>query len=284
MTIEELPKKTHVVRIGPARGWQAINLAELWEYHELFYFLTWRAVKIRYKQTLLGVAWAVLQPLGMMLVFTLVFGRLVKVPSDGAPYPIFVYTALLPWQLFSRAVADSASSLVTDQRTITKIYFPRLIVPTSSVLAAMVDLAIAGVLIVGLMFLYGIVPSLQVLWLPAFVLLMFVTSLGIGLWLSALNMEFRDVQYLVPFFNQAMIFLTPVVYPASLVPEQWRSLYSLNPMVGVVEGFRWSLLDTGSGPGAALGVSIAMASALFVSGLFFFRQRERVFADVAGGG
>ncbi len=270
--------------IRPTKGWHFLDIRELWEYRELIYFLTWRDIKVRYKQTAVGVAWAVLQPLAMMVVFTLFFGRLAKIPSEGIPYPLFAYTALLPWQLFSRSISQSTNSLVTDQRLITRVYFPRIIVPMATVLAAIVDFAIAAVLLVVLMFIYGVAPGVAVIWLPFFVLLMLVTALGVGFWLSALNVEYRDVMYTVPFLNQFWLFLTPVVYPSSLVPEKWRILYGLNPMAGVVEGFRWALLGVGEGPSPMLIVSILVAIFLFVSGIIWFRYRERTFVDVVGSG
>jgi len=277
---EEIP----VFRIRATSGWRFLDLRELWTYRELIYFLTWRDVKVRYKQTAIGVAWSVLQPLAMMVVFTLFFGRLAKIPSEGVPYPVFAYTALLPWQLFSRTLAESTNSLVTDQRLITRVYFPRIIVPLATTLAGIVDFAIAAGLLIVLLVFYGITPGAAVVWIPLFALLMIVTVLGAGFWLSALNVEYRDVMYIVPFLNQFWLFLTPVVYPSSMVPEQWRLLYGLNPMVGVVEGFRWSLLGTGQAPGFMLAASVAVAIALFVSGIIWFRRRERTFVDAVGSG
>jgi lipopolysaccharide transport system permease protein len=273
-----------VFRIRPTSGWRFLDVRELWAYRELIYFLTWRDIKVRYKQTAIGVAWAVLQPLAMMTVFTLFFGRLAKVPSEGAPYPLFAYTALLPWQLFSRTLSESTNSLVTDQRLITRVYFPRIIVPTATTLAALMDFGIAAVLLVVLMFFYGVTPGMTLVWLPLFVLLTLITVLGVGFWLSALNVEYRDVMYIVPFLNQFWLFLTPVVYPSTLVPEQWRLLYGLNPMVGVVEGFRWALLGTGDGPGLMVAASAMVAISLFVSGIIWFRRRERTFVDAIGSG
>ena len=270
--------------IQPTTGWRFLDLGELWAYRELIYFLTWRDVKIRYKQTALGFLWVLIQPLAMMVVFTLFFGKLAKIPSEGVPYPIFAFAALLPWQLFSRSLSDSSNSLVADQRLITRVYFPRIIVPTASTFAAMADFAVASALLVGLMAWYGIVPSINVLFLPAFLLLMLVTSLGIGLWLAALNLEFRDVRYMLPFLSQILLFLTPVVYPSSLVPDRWRLVYGLNPMAGVVEGFRWALLGVGPGPSPLLMASATMATALFLGGIVFFRWRERTFVDVVGSG
>lgn len=270
--------------IRPTTGWRFLDLRELWTYRELIYFLTWRDIKVRYKQTAIGVAWAILQPLAMMVVFTLFFGRLAKVPSEGVPYPLFTYVALLPWQLFSRTISESTNSLVTDQRLITRVYFPRIIVPLSTTLAAIVDFVIAAGLLVLLMFIYGITPGAAVVWLPLFVLLMLLTALGIGFWLSALNVEYRDVMYVVPFLNQFWLFLTPVVYPSSLVPQQWRVLYGLNPMTGVVEGFRWALLGVGEGPSPMVAASTLVAISLFVSGIVWFRGRERTFVDAIGSG
>jgi lipopolysaccharide transport system permease protein len=273
-----------IIRVVPSRGLRSLNLRELWEYHELIYFLTWRNIKVRYKQTALGVAWAVLQPLVMMLVFTLFFGKLAKVPSEGIPYPVFAYAGLLPWQIFSRAISESSDSLVSDQRLITRVYFPRMIVPMATVLAALMDVAIASLLLVGLMLFYGLIPGATVVYIPLVVLLMVITALGIGFWLSALNLEYQDVRYIVPFLNQFLFFLVPVVYPSTLVPQRWRLIYGLNPMTGVVEGFRWALLGTGPGPSLMLGCSVAVAILLFFGGMLFFRWRERNFVDVVGSG
>jgi lipopolysaccharide transport system permease protein len=256
----------------------------LWAYRELIYFLTWRDIKVRYKQTAIGVAWAVLQPLAMMLIFTVFFGRLAKIPSEGIPYPLFAYAALLPWQLFSRTITESTNSLVADQRLITRVYFPRIIVPISTTLAAVVDFIISAVLLLGMMVFYGVVPSATVIWLPLFVFLMVVTALGVGFWLSALNVEYRDVAYTIPFLNQFWFFLTPVVYPSSLVPERWQTLYGLNPLVGVIEGFRWALLGVGKGPSQMLAVSIPIALGLFITGIVWFRRREQMFVDALGSG
>jgi lipopolysaccharide transport system permease protein len=270
--------------IRPTRGWRFLDFRELWVYRELIYFLAWRDVKVRYKQTAIGVAWTVLQPLIMMLVFTLFFGKLAKIPSEGVPYPLFAYVALLPWQLFSRTIGESTNSLIRDQQLISRVYFPRIIVPVSTTLVALVDFVVASVLLVILMGIYGFTPGLTAVWLPFFVLLLLVTALGIGFWLSALNVKYRDVVYTVPFLNQIWLFLTPVVYPSSLVPDQWRVLYGLNPMVGVIEGFRWSLLGVGDGPGLMLLTSGVVAVALFLSGIIWFRRRERTFGDLVGSG
>ena len=270
----------HKVIIKPSRSWAPLRLPELWQYRELLYFLTWRDIKVRYKQTVLGAAWAIIQPLFMMVVFSLFFGRLAKVPSEGAPYPIFAYAGLLPWQLFSRALTDASTSLVMNERLITKAYFPRLIVPTSAVLAALVDFAIAFGILILMMFYYRIVPTSAVLTLPLFVLLALMTALGLGFWLSALDVQYRDVRYTIPFLTQFWLFATPVVYPSSIVPVSWRVLYGLNPMAGAVEGFRWALLGKSEGPGSLLVVSIAVALIMFVSGVYYFRRMEKTFADV----
>ncbi len=269
-----------VLRIQPSRGWVPLNLSELWEYRELFYFLTWRDVKVRYKQTMLGAAWAIIQPFFTMVVFSLFFGQLGKIPSDGIPYPIFSYAALVPWTFFANGLAQSSNSLVGSANLITKVYFPRLVVPLSSVLSGVVDFVLAFTVLLGMMFYYGIVPTLNVLVLPLLFLLALVTSLGVGLWLSALNVEFRDVRYVVPFLTQFWLFTTPIAYPSSLLQEPWRTLYGVNPMVGVVEGFRWALLGTDTAPGPIIAVSTLMSLALLIGGMFYFRRMEKTFADV----
>jgi lipopolysaccharide transport system permease protein len=266
--------------IDPPSSWTSIGFRELWDYRELLYFLIWRDVKVRYKQTALGAAWAVIQPVFMMLVFSLFFGRLGKIPSDGIPYPVFTFCALLPWQLFAHAVGESSISLVGNQNLITKVYFPRLVVPISAVLGGMVDFAIAFVILLLMIFYYGIVPSLAIVTLPAFLLLAIMTALGVGLWLSALNVQYRDVRYTINFLIQFWLFATPVAYPSSLVPERWRALYGLNPMAGVVEGFRWALLGKSEPPGALLWVSVAVVILLLIGGLYYFRRMEQQFADV----
>lgn len=268
------------IDIEPTRGWAALNLREVWRYRELLYFLTWRDVKVRYKQTVIGAAWAILQPFLTMVVFSIIFGRLVGVPSEGVPYPIFVYTALLPWTFFATALAQSGTSLANNAHLISKIYFPRLIVPIAAVLAGLVDFAVAFVVLLGMMFFYGFVPGVEMLTIPLFLLLALMTSLGIGLWLSALDAKYRDIRYTVPFLIQFWLFATPVAYPSSLVPEQWRLLYGLNPMAGVVEGFRWALLGREAAPGGLILVSALVVLLVFVGGLFFFRRVERQFADV----
>lgn len=273
------PQRTTILR--PARGWSALNLKELWVYRELIYFMTWKDLKVRYKQTLLGASWAILQPFLTMVVFSIFFGELAGVPSDGVPYPIFAFTALLPWTLFSKALSDASRSLVQSSHMITKVYFPRLILPLASVLAGVVDFFLALLVLMGMMVFYQVAPTSAVWALPLFLLLALVTALGVGLWLSALNVLYRDIGYILPFLTQFWLFITPIAYPASMVPEQWRILYALNPMTGVVEGFRWALLGTQQANSwMMLGVSTLIAVAVLVSGLFYFRRMERLFADM----
>jgi lipopolysaccharide transport system permease protein len=269
-----------MTRIEPSKGWVSLGLHELWEYRELLYFLVWRDLKVRYKQTVMGVSWAIIQPLFTMIIFSLFFGRLAKVPSDGLPYPIFSYSALVPWTFFANALTQASNSLVTSANMIRKIYFPRLTMPIATVLAGVVDFVLAFGVLLGMMLFYRLVPTVNVLWLPLFLLLALVTSLGVGLWLSAMNVQFRDVRYVVPFLTQAWLFATPIAYPSSLLSEPWRTLYGINPMVGVVEGFRWALLGTNTAPGPIIVVSSLMALALLVSGAFYFRRMEKTFADV----
>ena len=269
-----------VIRIEPSQGWVSLKLRELWEYRELLYFLTWRDIKVRYKQTVLGAAWAIIQPFFTMVVFSLFFGKLAKVASDGLPYPIFSYAALVPWSFFSHGLNQASNSLVGGARLITKVYFPRLAMPLATVLSGIVDFALAFIVLLGMMFTYGIAPTINVLWLPLLLLLALVTSLGVGLWLSAMNVQFRDVRYTVPFLTQFWLFITPIAYPSSLLPQPWRTLYGINPMAGVVEGFRWALLSTETAPGPIIIVSSLAALALLVSGAFYFRRMEKTFADV----
>jgi lipopolysaccharide transport system permease protein len=275
-----LAERVPVAIIRPSKGWNSPEFWELWEYRELLYFLIWRDIKVRYKQTVLGVAWAIIQPFFTMVVFSLFFGWLAKMPSEGIPYPIFTYSALVPWMYFANALALSSSSLVLDERLITKVYFPRLIIPMSAVLSGLLDFAIAFLVLVGMILFYGIVPTAAIFTLPFFVLLAAATALGAGLWLSALNVQYRDVRYAIPFLVQFWLFATPVAYPSSLLPEQWRVVYGLNPMAGVVEGFRWALLGHGQVPGPLLIVSVLTAAGLLVSGLYYFRRMEDTFADV----
>jgi lipopolysaccharide transport system permease protein len=266
--------------IRPPRGWASLGLSELWEYRELLYFLTWRDVKVRYKQTALGAAWAIIQPFFMMVVFSLFFGRLGKMPSDGIPYPVFTFCALLPWQLFAHALTESSNSLVANERLITKVYFPRLVVPIAAVLGGLVDFVIAFVILIAMMLYYGVVPTRAIVTLPGFLLLAIMTALGVGLWLSALNVQYRDVRYTINFLIQFWLFATPVAYATSIVPAKWRTLYGLNPMAGVVEGFRWALLGKSAPPGALLWVSVAVVAVILIGGLYYFRRMEAEFADV----
>jgi len=267
------------LRIAPSRGWVSLKLGELWEYRELLYFLIWRDIKVRYKQTVLGAAWAIIQPLFTMVVFSLFFGQLGKMPSDGLPYPIFSFAALVPWTFFANGLGQSSNSLVGSSNLITKVYFPRLVVPLAAVLSGVVDFVLAFLVLLGMMFFFGIVPTVNALWLPLLFLLALITSLGVGLWFSALNVEFRDVRYLVTFVTQLWLFATPIAYPSSMLPEPWRTIYGLNPMAGVVEGFRWALLGTNSAPGPIIAVSSTAAVVILITGAFYFRRMERTFAD-----
>jgi lipopolysaccharide transport system permease protein len=271
---------TQVLVLEPSKGFVRLNLRDTWTYRELLYFLVWRDVKVRYKQTALGVAWAILQPVMTMVVFSVFFGRLAKMPSDGIAYPVFAFAALLPWQLFSYALTESSNSLVGSQHLITKVYFPRLVVPLAAVLAGIVDFAIAFAVLLGLMWFYGITPTGAIVLLPLFVLFAIVTALAVGLWLSSLNVKYRDVRYTVPFLTQLWLIATPVAYPSSLVPEKWRALLGLNPMAGVVEGFRWALLGQTQEPGPLLAVSVVAVVILLIGGLMYFRQMEATFADM----
>ncbi len=268
------------ILIKPSKGWVSLRLDELWAYRELLYFFIWRDVKIRYKQTIMGVSWAIIQPLFTMVIFSLFFGRLAGIPSDDVPYPIFSYSALVPWTFFSNAFIQASNSLVNNAGMIKKIYFPRLAVPLATVLAGSFDFVLAFIVLLGMMLYFGITPTINVIWLPFFVLLALITSLGVGLWFSVMNVQFRDVRYIVPFLSQAWMFATPIAYPSSLLPEPWRTLYGLNPMAGVVEGFRWALLGTKTAPGPIIIVSTLVSVALLVSGAFYFRRMEKTFADV----
>jgi lipopolysaccharide transport system permease protein len=269
-----------VVRIRPSGGWRAIHLTELWRYRELLYFLTLRDVKLRYKQTALGVAWAVLQPLATMAVFAIFFGKLGKMPSDGRPYALFVLVSLLPWQLFAYALTQSSNSLVAEQRLITKVYFPRLIIPVASVLSGLVDFFVALVLVVIGMAIFGVIPTVAILALPVFVFFAVLTALAVGLWLSALNVQYRDVRYTIPFLTQFWMFASPVAYPASLIPEPYRAWYGLNPMAGVIEGTRWALLGTDAPSWGLMAVSAMVVVLLLAGGMYYFKRMEKTFADV----
>ena len=271
--------KLHIV-IEPPKGWAPIELREIWSYRELLFFLTWRDVKLRYKQTALGVAWAILQPVLTMVIFSVIFGNLAKLPSGGIPYPIFTYTALLPWQLFAFALASSSNSLVGNQNLISKVYFPRLVIPFSSVMAGVLDFGVSFLVLMGMMIFYNIHISAIILILPVFILLAVISALAVGLWLSALNVQYRDVRYAIPFLTQFWMYATPIAYSSELIPEKWRWLYSLNPMTGVVEGFRWALLGESSLDVFSLGISAIVIVALLISGLYYFKRLESTFADI----
>lgn len=276
--LESLPSPLIIIK--PSTGWLGLNLPEIWDRRELLYFLTWREVKVRYKQTLLGAAWALLQPLFTMVIFSLFFGRLAKLPSDGIPYPVFAFTALVPWIFFSNGLTQSANSLINNSQLITKIYFPRLLVPTAAVLGGVIDFLLAFGLLILMILWYGVGIHASIVWIPLFVLLAFVSSLGAGLWLSALNVEYRDIRHTVPFLVQMWMFATPIAYPSSLLHEPWHTLYALNPMVGVVEGFRWAILGTKTRPDSILLVSSAIAILALITGALFFRRTEKRFADL----
>ena len=266
--------------IQPRRSLFDLDLQAVWYYRELLYFLTWRDVKVRYKQTVIGTAWALIQPLMTMIIFTVIFGKFAKIPSDGFPYPVFAYTALLPWHFFSQAITRSSTSLVHSANLISKVYFPRLIVPIAAALGPLVDFAVAFVVLLGMMVWFHITPSLGILALPFFILLALLTALAVCLFLSALNVKYRDVGHTIPFLVQFWMYASPVAYPVSLVPEKWQLLYSLNPMVGVIEGFRWALLGKSSLDFAVMAVSTMVVVVLLFGGIIYFRQMERTFADV----
>jgi len=272
--------RKNVLRIEPSRGWVPLKMRDLWEYRELVYFLVWRNVKIRYKQTALGASWAIIQPFMTMLVFSLFFGRLAKVPSDNVPYPIFSFAGLVPWTFFANSLSLASNSLIGSAHLITKVYFPRLAIPIATVLSGVVDFAVAFLMLLVMMMYYGITPMWRMLWLPLFLLLTLVTALGVSLWLSALSVEYRDVQHVMPFILQFWLFATPIAYSSSLLSEPWRTVYGLNPMVGVVEGFRWALLGTNTAPGPIIIVSSLAALIVLVGGAFYFRRMERTFADI----
>lgn len=269
-----------ITLIQPVRGWLALNLREIWDYRELLFFLVWRDIKVRYKQTLLGASWAILQPVFTMVVFSVFFGRLAKIPSDGIPYPIFSYTGLLPWTFFAAGLANGANSLVRDSILVKRVYFPRLIPPVSAVIGGLLDFFLAFLVLVAMMIYYGLFPTLaSIVWLPACLLLALMTAMGVGLWLAALNALYRDIRYVVPFLTQFWMYATPVVYPSSLLEEPWRTLYGLNPMVSVVEGFRWSLLRQSQPRLSMFALSLVTALILLVTGAFFFRRMEPHYAD-----
>jgi lipopolysaccharide transport system permease protein len=271
--------QVEMFHIQPSGTWVSLGLGELWRYRELLYFFVWRDIKIRYKQTLLGASWAIIQPFFTMVVFSLFFGRLANVPSDGIPYPIFSYSALVPWTFFANGVMQASNSLVMNSNMVKKIYFPRLAMPIGSVLAGILDFCLAFLVLIVMMFFYHIYPTGNIVWLPFFFLLAMVTTVGVSLWLSAMNVQFRDVRYIVPFLVQIWLFITPIAYSSSMLSEPWRTLYGINPMAGVVEGFRWALLGTDA-PGPIIWVSTLVAILMLVSGIIYFRRMETSFADV----
>lgn len=266
--------------IEPTKGWRALKPGELWEYRELLYFLMWKDIKVRYKQTVIGAAWAIIQPFVTMVIFSLFFGKLAKIPSEGVPYPIFAYSALVVWTYFANSVTSAAQSVVNYQNVITKVYFPRIFLPLSHIIRNLLDFGLAFIILLGMMFYYRIVPTVYLWTIPLFLLLAVLTAAGVGLWLSSLNVLYRDVQYATAFLVQAWLFATPIAYPSSIVPEKWRALYGLNPMAGVVEGFRWALLGSTAPDFRMISVSVLVVIAFFVGGLFFFRFTETTFADV----
>ena len=274
------PGKLLRTRRQPSKGWAWPKFRELWEYRELLFFFAWRDIKVRYRQTVMGMMWAIIQPFFTMVIFSLFFGRLANIPSDGIPYPIFSFTALVPWTFFANALAQASNSLVSNANMVKKIYFPRLALPIATVLAGVVDFALASLVLLGMMLYYDLAPTINIIWLPFFALLAMVTSIGVSLWLAAMNVQFRDVRYTIPFLTQAWLFLTPIAYPSSLLSDPWRTVYGLNPMAGVVEGFRWALLGTDTAPGKMVIVSALVAVTLFITGAFYFRRMEQSFADV----
>lgn len=275
-----LVSENTVVRIEPTKGWVSLKLNELWEYRELLYFLIWRDVKVRYKQTVLGCAWAIIQPFFTMVVFSVFFGNLAKMPSDGIPYPIFSYAALVPWAFFANGLNLASNSLVNNSNLIKKVYFPRLSMPIASVLGGLIDFVLAFIMLIAMMLYYGMIPTVNVVWLPFILILAFIASLGVSLWLSAMYVQFRDVRHIIPFLTQIWLFATPIAYPSSLLNEPWRTFYGINPMVGVVEGFRWALLGTQTRPGLTVIFSLFVSIGLLISGAYYFRRMEKTFADV----
>ncbi len=268
------------IRIQRTKGWIPINFAELWEYRELLYFLIWKDIKVRYKQTMLGIAWVILQPFLFMIIFSIVFEKLIKIPSDKIPYPLFCYSALAVWMFFSNSLNQSCQSLLANSELLKKIYFPRLLIPLANILSGVIDLLLAYLVLIGMMFWYNIPFNLSILWLPFLLVLVFFTTLGFGLWLSALNVQFRDVRHILPFFIQLLLFVSPIIYPSSLVPPTWKFLYTINPMVGVIEGFRWALFQTSIDSISSLWISLLSSLFLVISGLFYFRRMEKTFADI----
>lgn len=280
-TAIEPKKKNNVVIIKPSKGWVGLRLNDLWVYRELIYFLTWRDIKVRYKQSVLGILWAILKPFMSMVVFTIFFGNFAKIPSDGIPYPIFSYTATLPWELFAAALGVASRSMVSNSNMISKIYFPRMIIPLASVMSSVIDFFIGFTILIGMMFYFKITPTIATLWLPLLILLALITALGVGFWSSALMVRYRDVGYIMPFVSNLWMYLTPVVYPVSMIPEKWHVLYFLNPMAGVVEGFRYALLGTTqSFSSGMILISATIAILLLITGMFYFRRMEKQFADM----
>lgn len=262
------------------KGWTTLGLDDLWRYRELLFFIAWRDIKVRYKQTVIGILWAIIQPFMTMIVFTVFFGRLANLPTDGLPAPIFYYAGLIPWTFFSGGIRAASNSLIEGSNMVKKVYFPRMVMPIGAIISLIIDFLLAFLLLIGMMIFVGLLPTWNIIWLPLLLLLAFITALGIGLWFSALNVQFRDIRYALPFLIQIWLFITPVVYPASILNDKWRAVYALNPMVGVVEGFRWALLATDTRPGLSIIISSIMAFILLLSGAFYFKRVERTFADV----
>ena len=274
-SVDEVP----ITIIQPITGWMPIDLKDLWTNRELIYTFASRDIKVRYKQTALGAGWAIIQPLFTMVIFTIIFGGFAKIPSEGLPYPLFSYSALLPWTLFAEGITRSTSSMITNSNIMTKVYFPRLVMPISGIISPVMDFAVAFIILVGMILYYGFVPTINIVWLPAFILLALATSLGVGLWLSALNVQYRDFQYTIPFIIQLWLYSSPVVYASSLVPDKYKLIYGLNPMAGVIEGFRWALLGT-EPPSSMIFVSVLMVAVILISGAYYFKRMEKTFADV----
>jgi lipopolysaccharide transport system permease protein len=279
--VDELQQRSvQTIVVEPSRGLADFNLREIWAYRDLLLFLSWRDISIRYKQTVLGASWAVIQPILTMVIFTIFFGNMAGVPSEGVPYPLFSFAALLPWQYFSTTLGNAANSLVNNSNLLSKVYFPRLLIPITSLVPPAVDFVIAFLVLIVMLVFYRVAPTWNILWLPAFMGLAVVTALGVGLWFAALNVKYRDVRYIVPIMVQFGLFVSPVAYPSSIVPAAWRPLYALNPMAGVIEGFRWALLGTNTAPGRMIAVSSVAAIVILVTGFFYFRRTEKTFADV----
>jgi lipopolysaccharide transport system permease protein len=271
---------TPLIHIAPSKGWISMGLKDIWEYRELLGIFVWRDLKVRYRQTVIGVLWAILQPLLTMVIFSIFFGRLAGIPSDEIPYPLFSFAALVPWTFFANSINQASNSLVNSADMIKKIYFPRLTMPMAAVFASLVDFVLAFIILLGMMLYYGFIPTINIIWLPGLILLTMMTGLGVSFWLSALNVQFRDVRYMIPFITQAWLFATPVAYPSSLLTEPWRTIYGINPMVGVIEGFRWALLGTDTAHEPLIIVSFGVAFLMLISGAVYFRRMEKTFADV----